>query len=105
MSLNVILIAVAAAIVFLYKIAIATDKPKIKGIPEIPGWPVFGSLFELGNNHAKVAQGWARKYGPVFQVRMGNRVHLLKAAYQCGLSDTNARELNRGSFSPIRLSP
>lgn len=59
---------------FLYKLLYGTDKPHIKGLPEIPGLPLFGSLFELGTNHAKVAQGWAKKYGPVFQVRMGNRV-------------------------------
>jgi phenylacetate 2-hydroxylase len=51
-----------------------TDTPKIKGIPEIPGYPIFGSLYELGNKHAVVAKRWAEKYGPVFQVRMGNRV-------------------------------
>lgn len=59
---------------FLYRFLYATDMPKIAGIPEIPGLPLFGSLIELGTNHAKVAQGWAKKYGPVFQVRMGNRV-------------------------------
>lgn len=52
----------------------ATDAPKIKGIPEIPGWPMFGSLIEFGVNHAKVAGGLMSKYGPVFQVRLGNRV-------------------------------
>lgn len=50
-----------------------TDVPKIKGLPEIPGWPIFGNLIELGDNHALQASKWAKKYGPVFQVRMGNR--------------------------------
>lgn len=59
---------------FLYKLLYGTDTPHIKGLPEVPGLPLFGSLIELGTNHAKVAQGWAKKYGPVFQVRMGNRV-------------------------------
>ncbi|KAK1078563.1 hypothetical protein LTR48_008421, partial [Friedmanniomyces endolithicus] len=47
--------------------------PKIKGLPEIPGIPILGNLHQLGQNHAKVAQEWSKKYGPVFQVRMGNR--------------------------------
>ncbi|KAF2120546.1 phenylacetate hydroxylase [Lophiotrema nucula] len=67
---------IAAALVvtyFAYRVLYATDTPKIKGLPEVPGLPLFGSLFELGTNHAKVAQRWAKKYGPVFQVRMGNR--------------------------------
>lgn len=50
-----------------------TDIPKIKGLPEIPGWPIFGNLIELGDNHALAASKWAKKYGPVFQVRMGNK--------------------------------
>lgn len=48
--------------------------PKIKGLPEIPGVPIFGNLLQLGEHHAKVAGSWAKKYGPVFQVRLGNRV-------------------------------
>jgi phenylacetate 2-hydroxylase len=70
-------IYVAGAVVvgiFLYRFMYGTDTPHIKGLPEVPGLPVFGSLYELGTNHAKVAQGWAKKYGPVFQVRMGNKV-------------------------------
>ena len=67
--------AAALVVAFaLYRFLYATDTPKIKGLPEIPGLPLFGSLFELGSNHALVAQKWAKKYGPVFQVRMGNRV-------------------------------
>jgi hypothetical protein len=51
-----------------------TDVPKIKGLPEIPGVPLFGNLIQLGDRHAKVAAEWAKTYGPVFQVRMGNKV-------------------------------
>ena len=64
------LVAVVFAVI---KIMDRTDVPKIKNLPEVPGWPLFGTLLELGDNHAKVAQRWAKKYGPVFQVRMGNR--------------------------------
>lgn len=50
-----------------------TDVKKIKGLPEIPGVPIFGNLLQLGSHHAKIGQEWAKKYGPVYQVRMGNR--------------------------------
>lgn len=76
MAYNVVAIGIVAAIVFVIKYLNHTDTPKIKGLPEIPGWPLFGSLLELGTSHAKVAQKWSKKYGPVFQVRMGNRVSL-----------------------------
>ena len=55
------------------KIIDKTDVPKIKGLPEVPGIPIFGNLFQLGDNHAINAQKLAQKYGPVFQVRLGNR--------------------------------
>jgi phenylacetate 2-hydroxylase len=70
-------VTIAAALVvtyIAYRVLYATDIPKIKGLPEIPGLPLFGSLIELGEQHAQVAQRWAKKYGPVFQVRMGNKV-------------------------------
>lgn len=50
-----------------------TDIPKIQDLPEIPGIPIFGNLFQFGVHHAKVAQELVKKYGPVFQVRFGNR--------------------------------
>ena len=58
----------------LYHYLTKTDIPRIPNLPEIPGYPLFGSLLELGSDHARVAQRWAKKYGPVFQVRMGNKV-------------------------------
>lgn len=67
-------IALVAIVYMIWRYLNHTDIPKIKGIPEIPGIPLFGSLLEMGSNHAKVAQGWVAKYGPVFQVRLGNKV-------------------------------
>ena len=65
---------VSAAIIFaLVKFLNQTDMPKIKGLPEIPGIPLFGNLLQLGDEHAKRAAELAKKYGPVFQVRLGNK--------------------------------
>ncbi|KAH9429202.1 hypothetical protein MCOR27_009835 [Pyricularia oryzae] len=69
----VVIAGLLAAAYFVHRLLYGTDTPHIKGLPEVPGLPLFGSLIELGDNHAKVAQRWAEKYGPVFQVRMGNR--------------------------------
>jgi phenylacetate 2-hydroxylase len=74
MSIPIYVAGVVVVSIVLYRVLYGTDTPKIKGLPEVPGLPLFGSLYELGTNHATVAQGWAKKYGPVFQVRMGNRV-------------------------------
>jgi phenylacetate 2-hydroxylase len=60
-----LLFATFIVIQFVFKM----EQPKIKGIPEIPGWPIVGNLLQLGSDHAAVCMKWAEKYGPVFQVR------------------------------------
>ncbi|MCJ1267172.1 hypothetical protein MMC22_007057 [Lobaria immixta] len=61
------------AIFFIIKVSGRTNTPKIKNVPEIPGVPIFGNLLQLGNEHARRAREWVKEYGPVFQVRLGNR--------------------------------
>ena len=79
-----------AAILFLaIKYFNRTDVPKIKNIPEIPGVPIFGNLLQLGDEHARKAGAWAKQYGPVFQVRMGNRV-ILSWTQQASMTDETA---------------
>lgn len=74
MTIQMIILVVVALGYFVVRWLNRTDVPKIKGLPEIPGVPIFGNLLQLGDRHAKVAGSWVRKYGPVFQVRLGNRV-------------------------------
>ena len=67
-------IALLAITFFVVRYLNSTDVPKVKNLPEIPGVPIFGNLLQLGQEHARIAGAWAKKYGPVFQVRLGNRV-------------------------------
>lgn len=73
-STEVYIIGAIAAVFVLLRFLNATDTPKIKNLPEIPGIPIFGNLIQLGTDHARVAQKWAKKYGPVFQTRLGTKV-------------------------------
>jgi hypothetical protein len=73
-SIYVALAAFSAIMALLYRHLNRTDIPKIKGLPELPGVPIFGSLFLLGKYHARNCAKLAEKFGPVFQVRLGNRV-------------------------------
>lgn len=67
-------VVVALAIVYgVFRLLTRTDIPKIKGLPELPGVPIFGSLFLLGKHHARNCTELAKKYGPVFQVCLGQR--------------------------------
>ena len=66
-------IGIVIILSLLLKFFNATDVAKIRGLPEAPGWPIFGSLFELGENHALALMKMAKSLGLVFQVRMGNK--------------------------------
>lgn len=77
MGYQTVSIAVIAVLFFVIRYLNRTDVPKIKNLPEIPGVPIFGNLLQLGNEHARKAGEWAKTYGPVFQVRMGNKVRLV----------------------------
>lgn len=77
MTYQLIGVAALAVAFLLYKFAYQTDIPEIKNLPAIPGIPIFGNLFQLGTDHARVAAKWAKKYGPVFQTRLGTKVGLI----------------------------
>jgi phenylacetate 2-hydroxylase len=74
MSLGPVVFAILAICYTIFKYLNSCDIAKIKGLPEVPGVPLFGNLLQLGDQHAKVAGSWVKKYGPVFQVRLGNKV-------------------------------
>jgi len=74
MGYQVFGIAIIAVVYFTIKFLNKTDTPKIKNLPEVPGLPLFGSLIKFGTDHATAAYDYSKKYGPVFQVRLGNRV-------------------------------
>lgn len=77
-------ILVASIIALLIKWANKTDIPKIKNLPELPGVPIFGSLFLLGKYHARNCARLAKEYGDVFQVRLGNRVSVTPRRLRIG---------------------
>jgi len=83
-------IALIAVIFFLIRYLNRTDTPKVKNLPEIPGIPLFGNLLQFGSSHAKVAGQLAKKYGPVFQVRLGNRVRLLVVKFGASILTENS---------------
>lgn len=51
-----------------------TDIPYIRNMPSVPAHPIFGNLFQLGAEHPKRLAEFSRRYGPVFQIRLGNKV-------------------------------
>lgn len=59
-----------------------TDVAKIEGLPEASGWPIFGSLFQLGTNHSTELARMAKDLGSVFQIRLGNKRIVVANSYQ-----------------------
>ncbi|CAF4109566.1 unnamed protein product, partial [Adineta steineri] len=76
-----VLVGIIIAIFLLIKLVDSTDIPKIHGLPEASGWPIFGSLFELGGNHSKALSKMAKQLGPVFQIRMGSKRIVVANSY------------------------
>src|SRR5882724_3042190 len=102
MSLQTTGIAIIAVIFFLIRYLNRTDTPKVKSLPEIPGIPLFGNLLQFGSSHAKVAGQLAKKYGPVFQVRLGNRVCFLPADKSGTTTDGEQRIIFANTFDSVR---
>jgi len=100
MTLQTTGIALIAFVYFLIRYLNRSDTPKIKNLPEIPGVPLFGNLLQFGDKHAKVAGQLAKKYGPVFQVRLGNRVSIPDHSER--ISRLTAE--NSGLYLPIHLT-
>lgn len=75
-----IIIAVCLLVLFWLD---TTDIPHIRGIPAVPGLPIFGNLLQLGQEHPRRYKALSTKYGPVFQVRLGNKVRLPHGAMTC----------------------
>lgn len=97
MSFQTLAIAVVTVVYFVIRYLNRTDVPKIKGLPEIPGVPLFGNLLQLGDKHATVTAKWAKKLGPVFQVRMGNKVRYSQR-------DESERQLTRDSALSLPIA-
>lgn len=74
MAYQVFGFALLSFVFLLIKYFNRTDTPKIKNLPEVPGIPLFGNLLQFGSSHAKVAAELSKRHGPVFQVRLGNKV-------------------------------
>ncbi|KAL4808580.1 cytochrome P450 [Aspergillus unguis] len=59
-----------------------TDVPFIHNLPYVPGVPVFGNLFQLGTEHPKRLAALAEKYGPVIQIRLGNKRFVVANSFE-----------------------
>jgi hypothetical protein len=69
-----VLIALGAILVLVIWLFDTTDIPHIRGLATVPGVPLLGSLAQLGTEQPRRLAELSKKYGPVFQIRLGNKV-------------------------------
>lgn len=100
MTASVLAFAILATAYFIVKLLNRTDTPKIKDLPEIPGVPVFGNLLQFGSDHARVAGELSKRWGPVFQVRFGNKVSTINPSNF--IIDAHQRIVFANTFDSVR---
>lgn len=69
---------------------------RIPGLKGTRGWPLIGSLLDVRSNAAMKYQEWARTYGDVYQVQLGNTnvVVVNSAVAAKALFQTNSQALS-----------
>lgn len=61
-----------AAALYLIGNEIVRGRSRIPGLKGPRGWPVVGNLTEIRSNAPAKYQEWAKEYGDVYQVMLGN---------------------------------
>ncbi|KAI3328576.1 3-hydroxyphenylacetate 6 hydroxylase [Ustulina deusta] len=71
-------------------------RARIPGLKGTRGWPLIGSLLDVRSNAAMKYQEWARTYGDVYQVQLGNTnvVVVNSAVAAKALFQTNSHALS-----------
>ena len=64
----------STAIPLLYVIAneFLRYRSRVSGLRGPPGLPLIGNLWQIRKNAAEKYRVWAKAYGPVFQIQLGN---------------------------------
>ncbi|CAI6094500.1 unnamed protein product [Clonostachys chloroleuca] len=64
---------VAVLVIYLLRNELIRYQGRVKHLPGPTGWPIVGNLFQKRNQvPAETYRQWAVKYGPVFQIQLGN---------------------------------
>ncbi|KAJ4207681.1 hypothetical protein NW759_013913 [Fusarium solani] len=90
-----ITIPVIVLLAYLVQNEFTRHSSRIKHLPGPRGWPVVGNLFQHRDEiPAETYRRWAQKYGPVFQIQLGNTtgvvVNTVDAAKKLFIGQRNA---------------
>ncbi|KAI1207858.1 cytochrome P450 [Annulohypoxylon truncatum] len=90
-----IFILIIGLLFYLAQNEIVRYRNRIKNLPGPRGWPIVGNLFQHRNViPAETYRRWSLKYGPVFQIQLGNTpivvINSAQAAKQLFLGQSHA---------------
>ncbi len=74
---TILICAIPFVIVLALWLYDTTDIPYIENLPAVPAIPILGNLLQLGTEQPRRLFELSKKYGPIFQIRLGNRVRHL----------------------------
>ncbi|KAI0122757.1 cytochrome P450 [Daldinia grandis] len=91
----VILVPIIGLVIYLVQNEITRYRSRIKNLPGPRGWPIVGNLFQHPDViPAETYRRWSFKYGPVFQIQLGNTtavvINSTRAAKQLFLGQSHA---------------
>ncbi|KAI1407142.1 cytochrome P450 [Hypoxylon sp. FL1857] len=92
---HLISVSIIGLLIYLIQNEINRYRSRIKDLPGPRGWPVVGNLFQHRDViPAETYRRWSLKYGPVFQVQLGNTtavvINSTRAAKQLFLGQSHA---------------
>ena len=73
-SVQLVLVSIVLLIALSVYLLDTTDIPFIRNLPSAPGLPILGNLVELGAEQPRRLAELAKVHGPVYQIRLGNKV-------------------------------
>ncbi|KAI1103728.1 cytochrome P450 [Jackrogersella minutella] len=90
-----VFISIIGLLIYLIQNEVVRYRSRIKNLPGPRGWPIVGNLFqERDVIPAEVYRRWSFKYGPVFQIQLGNTtavvINSTRAAKQLFLGQSHA---------------
>lgn len=69
---SVLVTLAVAPLVYLFINELVRHYARIGGIKGPSGWPLIGNLWDIRVNAAEKYRAWAREFGDVYQIQLGN---------------------------------
>jgi 3-hydroxyphenylacetate 6-hydroxylase len=69
---SAVFLALLAPVIYVIANEVVRSKARIPGLPGTSGLPLIGNIWDIRVNAAETYRRWAKKYGSVYQIQLGN---------------------------------